>query len=388
MYNIKKLNNISSVVYKILDKENYTISSSLEEADAYIVRSADCHEIEFEPGLMAIARAGAGVNNIPIEKCTEKGIVVFNTPGANANAVKELVIGSLIMASRNVIDANAWVKTLKGEGDSVLSLVEKGKKNFVGPEIAGKTLGVIGLGAVGARVANAALSLGMNVIGYDPSISVESAWMLSGDVKRALTLDELLENSNYISLHIPLLPTTKNFIGFHEMSMLKDGAVIINFARNGLVDKDALKEAFEEGKIAKYVVDFPEDDILDNPNVIAIPHLGASTPESEENCAVMAAKELKAFLEKGSIINSVNMPKCELSYTELHRITIIHKNLPNMVGQMTNILAGEHINIAEMVNKSRGSVAYTVFDLDSVPSEDAVAQLKVIEGVYRLREIK
>ncbi len=390
MFNIKRLNNISNVVYEYLGKDNYSINANIDDSsvDAYIVRSADCHELEFAPSVKAIARAGAGVNNIPIDRCTEEGIVVFNTPGANANAVKELVICALLMSSRNVMEGNAWVKTLKGEGDQVLKLIEKGKNQFVGPEISGKTLGVIGLGAIGALVANAAKNLGMNVIGYDPMISVESAWLLSSEVKRALTLDELLDQADYITIHIPLLPTTKNFISYHEFSKMKDGVILLNFARNGLVDKHALFEAFDENKVTKYVVDFPEDDLLDNPKVIAIPHLGASTPESEENCAKMAALELKDYLEKGSINNSVNMPKCILSDTNLHRIAVIHKNLPNMVGQMTKIIGNEHINIGEMVNKSRGSIAYTVFDLDSYADSCIIAAIENIEGVVKVREIK
>lgn len=390
MYNIKRLNNISAIVYDQLAKENYRVSSHVEdeEADAYIVRSASCHEIEFGKNVKAIARAGAGVNNIPIEKCTEQGIVVFNTPGANANAVKELVLCGILMASRNVIAGNAWVKTLKGEGDNVLKLIEKGKSQFVGPEIAGKTLGVIGLGAIGALVANAAARLGMKVIGYDPMISVESAWLLSSEVERALVLDELLEKADYITIHIPLLPTTKNFLSNHEFMKMKKGTILLNFARNGLIDKAALKEAFENETVSKYVVDFPEDDLLDNPNVIAVPHLGASTPESEENCAKMAAIELRDFLEKGSINNSVNMPKCVLGEPSFHRLAVIHKNLPNMVGQMTTLIAKEHINISEMVNKSRGTIAYTVFDLDSVPSNEIVAEIEAIDGVVKLREIK
>ncbi|MBR6239639.1 MAG: phosphoglycerate dehydrogenase [Clostridia bacterium] len=390
MFNIKRLNNISNVVYEYLGKDNYTINANIDDSsvDAYIVRSADCHEIDFAPSVKAIARAGAGVNNIPIDRCTEEGIVVFNTPGANANAVKELVICALLMSSRNIMEGNAWVKTLKGEGDQVLKLIEKGKNQFVGPEISGKTLGVIGLGAIGALVANAAKNLGMDVIGYDPMISVESAWLLSSEVKRALTLDELLAQADYITIHIPLLPTTKNFISYHEFSKMKDGVILLNFARNGLVDKHALFEAFDENKVTKYVVDFPEDDLLDNPKVIAIPHLGASTPESEENCAKMAALELKDYLEKGSINNSVNMPKCILTDTNLHRIAVIHKNLPNMVGQMTKIIGNEHINIGEMVNKSRGSIAYTVFDLDSYADSCIIAAIENIEGVVKVREIK
>ncbi|MBE5759488.1 MAG: 3-phosphoglycerate dehydrogenase [Clostridiales bacterium] len=390
MFNIKRLNNISGIVYNYLSKEKYTVSSHVEdaEADAYLVRSASCHEIEFAPTVKAIARAGAGVNNIPLDKCTEQGIVVFNTPGANANAVKELVICAILMASRNVIEGNRWAMTLGDEGDNILKVIEKGKSQFVGPEIMGKTLGVIGLGAIGALVANAAENLGMNVIGYDPMISVENAWLLSAGVKRAMVLDELLEKADYITIHVPLLPATKNIISYHEFSKMKDNTILLNFARNGLVDKKALAEAFETGKVSKYVVDFPEADILDNPKVIAVPHLGASTPESEENCAKMAAIELRDFLETGSINNSVNMPKCILSDTNLHRVAVFHQNLPKQISQMTTIFANEHINVSEMVNKSRGTIAYSVFDLDSVPSEEAIRAIEAIDGVVKVREIK
>ena len=390
MYNIKKLNAISGIVYDYLPKSQYLVSSHIEDADVdgYLVRSANCHELELTDRLLAFARAGAGVNNIPIDKCTEKGIVVFNSPGANANAVKELVLCGLLMASRNVLAGVAWAKTLIGaEGDTMPKLVEKGKSQFVGPELMGKTLGVIGLGAIGVLVANAAASIGMNVIGYDPYVSVESAWHLSRAVHRAVNLDDLLSSSDYITVHIPLMDKTRDFISSPEIDKMKDGVILLNFARNGIVRSSSLLEALDSGKIAQYVTDFPTADILGHEKTICIPHLGASTPESEENCAMMAAAQLRDYIEFGSIKNSVNMPACVLSEPAHYRLTVIHKNLPTMVNQMTSLIAKEDINIEEMVNKSRGEIAYTVFDLSSAPSEEIMQAFGAIDGVLRVREI-
>jgi D-3-phosphoglycerate dehydrogenase len=325
------------------------------------------------------------VNNIPVEACSQKGIVVFNTPGANANGVKELVFAGMLIASRNLIPAIEWTKTLKGKGGDVMPLVEKGKKPFVGPELKGKTLGVIGLGAIGVMVANSANGLDMNVIGYDPYISIENAWGLSRNVERAVTLDALLQKADYITVHIPLLDKTKNFLSASEFSKMKKGVILLNFARNGLVDYDALTESFENGTVKKYVTDFPNDMLLGYENVIAIPHLGASTPESEENCAHMAAKQLKDYIETGSIVNSVNMPECIVPPSESYRITAIHKNTPNMVGRMTAILAERNLNIADMINKSRGELAYTVFNLDEAAGPETVEKLSQIEGMIRIR---
>jgi D-3-phosphoglycerate dehydrogenase len=385
VYRIKKLNSISNVIYNYLPEDKYLVTDEGDKYDAIIVRSADCHELSFPEKLLAIARAGAGVNNIPIDQCSQKGIVVFNTPSANANGVKELVLAGMLIASRNLVPAVEWTKTLKGKGSDVMPLVEKGKKPFVGPELKGKTLGVIGLGAIGVMVANSAHALDMNVIGYDPYISIENAWGLSRSVERAVTLDALLQNSDYISVHIPLLDKTKNFLSASEFSKMKKGVILLNFARNGLVDYEALTEGMENGTVAKYVTDFPNDLLLGYEKVIAIPHLGASTPESEENCAHMAAKQLKDYIETGTIVNSVNMPECIVPPSESYRIAAIHKNTPNMVGRMTAILAERNINIADMINKSRGELAYTVFNLDEAVNAETVEKLSQIEGMIRIR---
>ena len=387
MYRIKKYNAISNAIYEYLPEEKYAVGDEQEPYDAALVRSASMHDIDFGKEVLGIARAGAGVNNIPLDKCTDAGIVVFNTPGANANGVKELVLCGMFMASRNILPAVDWAKGLKGKGDEVLKLVEKGKKQFVGPELKGKTLGVIGLGAIGVMVANAASAIGMEVIGYDPYISVESAWGLNREVVREHKLEELLSKVDYMSLHVPLIDKTRGFLGKAEFARMKKGVVILNFARNGLLDYDSLYKALGDGTVGKYVTDFPNDALLAYDNVIPIPHLGASTPESEENCARMAAKQLHDFLEYGSIVNSVNLPNCPVSPSADCRLTIIHKNAPGMVGQFTNILGAKDINIDEMVNKSRGNVAYTVFDLDTEIDSDIVKQVDQVEGVIKARLI-
>lgn len=384
MYNIRKLNSISNAIYDYLDKDVCNIGENIEDCDAILVRSANCLKMEFPEKLVAIARAGAGVNNIPIDRCSEKGIVVFNTPGANANAVKELALTGMFLASRNIVDAVQWAKTLKGAQD-IMPLVEKGKNQFVGPELYGKTLGVIGLGAIGVMVANSAHALGMKVIGYDPYISIESAWGLSQYVGRALKLDSLLEESDYITLHIPLMDNTKSFIGEGEIAKMKKGVILLNFARNGLVDYEPLYAALKDGRIGAYVTDFPNDELLGTRGAICIPHLGASTPESEENCAKMAAQQLKDYLDTGDITNSVNLPGAKLPFSGKYRITIIHKNKSGMVGQMTAVLAQSGANITDMLNKSKGDIAYTILNLDdSVPAE-TVENMKKIEGVIRVR---
>lgn len=385
MFSIKKLNSISDAIYDYLTPESYTVSEDAGDYDAILVRSAKCHDMAFPESLVAIARAGAGVNNIPVETCAEKGIVVFNTPGANANGVKELVLAGMLIASRHLVEATEWVKTLKGTGEDVLAQVEKGKKQFVGPELAGKTLGVIGLGAIGVMVANAARSLGMKVIGYDPYISIENAWGLSQDVQRALNLDQLLAVSDYITLHVPLLDNTKSFISAAEIAKMKPGVVLLNFARNGLVEYDALEAALDKGSIFRYVTDFPNQKLLGYDSVISIPHLGASTPESEENCAKMAASQLKDYLETGKIINSVNMPSAVLPFTGRFRIAVIHRNITGMVGKMTAILAASGANITDMVNKSKGEIAYTVINLDENATNEAVDAIGQIDGVIRVR---
>ena len=385
MFNVKQLNPISDTIYKYLKEDRYTVSKDTEDYDAILVRSAKCHDIEFPQKMAAIARAGAGVNNIPIDRCTQDGIVVFNTPGANANGVKELVLAAMFIASRNILEATTWAKTLIGKGDEVLPLVEKGKKQFVGPELAGKTLGVIGLGAIGVMVANAAHSLDMKVIGYDPYISIESAWGLSQDVNRAHDLDELLSKSDYITLHIPLMDKTKKFIGKDEFGKMKKNVVILNFARNGLLDYEPLFEALDNKTIGRYVTDFPNERLLEFDNVISIPHLGASTPESEENCALMAAKQLRNYLETGNIVNSVNLPECTLAFTGHYRIAVIHENTSGMVGKMTAMLADLNANITDMVNKSRGDIAYTVINLDEQVADNVSQSISKMDGVIRVR---
>lgn len=385
MFQIKKLNAISNAVYDYLTEDKYQISEEGNEYDAILVRSAKCHDMDFPGNLMAIARAGAGVNNIPVEDCANKGIVVFNTPGANANGVKELVLAGMFIASRNILEATQWAQTLKGKGDEVLPMVEKGKKQFAGPELAGKTLGVIGLGAIGVMVANAAHSLGMKVIGYDPYISIESAWGLSQDVGRAYKLEELLTAADYITLHVPLMDKTRSFIGESELNKMKKNVVLLNFARNGLIDYEPLFEALDSGRIGRYVTDFPNEKLLEYDNVISIPHLGASTPESEENCAYMAAKQLRDYLETGNIVNSVNMPTCVLPFTGKFRIAVINKNTSGMVGKITAMLAELGANITDMVNKSKGDIAYTVINLDEKVSDDVIQKIRGIEGVIRVR---
>jgi D-3-phosphoglycerate dehydrogenase len=385
MFKIKKLNSISDAVCDFLTEDCYDIREDHESYDAILVRSAKCHGMAFPEETVAIARAGAGVNNIPIDECTQKGIVVFNTPGANANGVKELVLAGMLLASRNVIEAAAWAKTLQGKGEEVLPLVEKGKNQFVGPELYEKTLGVIGLGAIGVMVANAAHALGMNVIGYDPYISVESAWGLSRGVGHAYKLGELLEKADYITIHIPLMDGTKGFLGAKEIGQMKDGVILLNFARNGLIEYAPLYEALKAGRISRYVTDFPNDTLLSMDNVICIPHLGASTPESEENCAKMAAVQLRDYLETGDIVNSVNLPAAQLAFSGKYRIAVIHKNVSGMVGQMTALLAQSDANISDMMNKSKGDIAYTIINLDEKVPESTVDAIRKAAGVVRVR---
>jgi len=385
MFRIRKLNSISDAVYDYLEEGCYDIREDIEAYDAILVRSAKCHGMCFPEDTVAIARAGAGVNNIPIDDCTKQGIVVFNTPGANANGVKELVLAGMLVASRNILEAVAWAKTLSGKGEEVLPLVEKGKNQFVGPELSGKTLGVIGLGAIGVMVANAAHSLGMEVIGYDPYISVESAWGLSRGVGHAYKLGELLDKADYITIHIPLMDQTKGFLGEKEIGQMKEGVVILNLARNGLIEYDPLYAALKSGRISRYVTDFPNDTLLAMDNVICIPHLGASTPESEENCARMAAAQLRDYLETGDILNSVNLPAAQLAFTGKYRIAVIHKNVSGMVGHMTALLAESGANITDMMNKSRGDIAYTIINLDDAVSADTVDAIRGSEGVVRVR---
>lgn len=387
MYNIQTLNKIAAVGTDLLDKSNYNIEDAVSDPDGIILRSFSMHDMELPASLKAVARAGAGVNNIPIEKCSEKGIVVFNTPGANANAVKELAVTALLISSRKVVDGIQWAKTLIGQGDNVPKLVEKGKSDYVGPEILGKKLGVVGLGAIGVMVANAALALGMEVEGFDPYISVDAAWGLSRNVKKASGLKALLETCDYITLHVPLTPETKNMMDAEKFSMLKKGVRILNFSRGELVNNSDLKAAIEDGTVAAYVTDFPTEDLLKMDNVIAIPHLGASTPESEDNCAVMAVQELADYLENGNITNSVNFPGCVMERSSQYRLTIAHQNIPNMVGQISTILAQGKINIQNMTNRSKGNLAYNIIDVETALDAALVQKLESVEGVLKVRVI-
>ena len=388
---IKALNNIAKKGLNVFDQENYVIDENSNNPDAIVVRSFNMHDLEFGDELKAIARAGAGVNNIPVDKCTEQGIVVFNTPGANANAVKELVLTCLMASSRNLFDGIAWTKTLKDEGDQIGKLVEAGKKQFVGKEIKGKTLGVIGLGAIGARVANDALNLDMDVIGFDPFISVDTAWNLARNVQRAMNIEQLFANSDYITVHVPLTDDTRGMFNQETFGIMKNDVHILNFSRGELVNEEDMKVALEEGKIGKYITDFPNENVLSVKNVVPIPHLGASTKESEENCAIMATRQVKDFLETGNIVNSVNFPNASLPYVGKTRVAVFHKNVPNMVGQLTTAVSEYDFNIADMVNRSRGDYAYTMIDIDNEVNADILpsleAKINSIAGIVTARII-
>lgn len=387
MYTIQTLNAISPVIYNHLPQDSYTVAKETAAPDAIIVRSASMLDMELPTSLQSIARAGAGYNNIPVDKCTEAGICVFNTPGANANAVKELTLAGLLLASRDIIGGVEWIKELKPGETSVAKQVEKGKSQFVGPEIQGKTLAVMGLGAIGVLVANAAATLGMKVIGYDPFISVENAWALSTTIQRATSLDAMLAEADYVTVHIPLSDKTRNMIDEQVLAKMKPSAALLNFSRAELCDTAAVLAALQAGRLRKYVIDFPTEAVIGQPGVIALPHLGASTPESEDNCADMAALQTRDYLETGSIRNSVNLPACELEPAEKHRITVIHKNIPNMIAQITAQLAGANVNIEHLVNKSRKDVAYTVVDsLDDLPA-NIVETLSAVEGIIRVRVV-
>ena len=386
MYKVKTLNKISDIGLKEFT-DNYSFTEELNEADAVLVRSADMKSLEFGGNLLAVARAGAGVNNIPLDKCAEQGIVVFNTPGANANAVKELVIAGLLLAARDVVGGINWAQANKG-AEGLSKLVEKEKSNFAGNEIEGKKLGVIGLGAIGVLVANAAKRLGMEVYGCDPYISVEHAWSLSRDVIHVKTVEEIFRTCDYITVHVPLMDATKHMINADSLKLMKDGVVILNFSRDALVNDEDMEKALACGKVKKYVTDFPNEKSANMDGVIAIPHLGASTEESEDNCAVMAVKEIMDYLENGSIKNSVNYPNCEVAkLISKARITLLHKNIPSMITKFTTVLSSYNVNIEEMVNKSRGDYAYSVFDIDMEVTEEMKKALEEIEGVLKVRAI-
>ena len=387
MFRIKTLNKISDVINEKLPADTFIITDEGDDYDAVIVRSADMHDLELPDGLLAVARAGAGYNNIPVDKCAERGIVVFNTPGANANAVKELVICGMLLAGRNVIDAIDWLNTEKKAGTAHLAkLVEKAKNNYIGPELSGKTLGVIGMGAIGVMVANTAcLGLNMEVLGYDPYMTVDAAIHLTRSVKHVKTIEEIYAESDYISLHLPLNDDTREMIGTAQLAAMKDNVVILNFARGGLVDDGAMLKALASKKVAHYVTDFPNDEITGHEGVIAIPHLGASTPESEENCATMAARQLRDYILEGNIRNSVNMPDCNMPKNGSIRMTVINRNIKNMIGQMTAVLADGGYNIEHLINNSRGDWAYTMMDLDRAPDDATIQQLLAIEGIQKVR---
>lgn len=387
MFKVQTLNKISPVGLEHFPCGNYEVASEPLNPDAILVRSHDMNDMELPPSLKVIARAGTGINNIPVERCSEKGIVVFNTPGANANSVKEITLAGLFISSRKIISGINWIKTLEGRAVQVPELIEKKKHIFAGPEIKGKKLGVIGLGAVGVSVSNDAASLGMEVTGYDPFISVESAWDLSRDIKRAAGFDSLLTTADYITLHVPLTEETEGMIDKDKFARMKKGVRILNFARGELVNQKDLKEAIEKGIVSVYVTDFPDEELLKLRNVITIPHLGASTPEAEDNCAVMAVKQICNYLEKGNIINSVNFPTCQMDILRKRRIVIANKNIPRMVGQITAIMASEGINIADLLNKSKGNLAYNIIDIDDEISDKSIQKIRLIEGVTMVRVI-
>ena len=389
MNNIKLYNKISQVGLDVFDNTKYNVSENADPADGILVRSAALHEVEFNKELLAIARAGAGVNNIPIDRCSEQGIVVFNTPGANANAVNELVITALLLGSRKIADSLAWVNTLKGQGVNVAKLVEKGKNQFVGGEVLGKKLGIIGLGAIGAKVADAAIGLGMQVIGYDPFLSVNSALRLSRQVKVVSELDEIYKDCDYITLHLPYIADkNKDFINGGNIRKMKDGVVIINCARGELVNNDDIIKAVNSGKVSRYVVDFPTDELIGVNNIVCLPHLGASTPEAEENCAVMASKQLIDYIENGNINNSVNYPNCSMPKTSDLRLVILHKNVAGMLAQITGKVGSEGINITHLSNQSRGDYAVTMIDVNSQISNEALSHISSIPNIIKVRVIK
>ncbi|MFA6937907.1 MAG: 3-phosphoglycerate dehydrogenase family protein [Treponema sp.] len=390
MYKIQTLDRISAIGLEDFPREEYDIASEIVKPDAILVRSHDMLTMQLDATVKAIARAGAGTNNIPVADLAKKGVVVFNTPGANANAVKELVILALLLSSRPVIAANKWTATLAGKGAEIAALAEKGKKNFIGQEVKGKTLGVIGLGAIGAMVANTAIELGMNVIGYDPFLSVDAAWRLDREVKHAETLDMLLTKADYITLHVPETPDTKGLVNANTLKTMKDGVRIINIARGGLVNNEDILAAINSGKVASFVSDFTAEELLKNDKVICLPHLGASTPEAEDNCAVMAVKELRDFLEAGNISNSVNFPKCKMDTpipTGGTRLCIANKNVAGVVSKFTSVLGNAKMNISGMINQNRNDLAYNLIDVDGKVDDATVAALAKIEGVINVRPI-
>ena len=387
MYQIHSLNKISPKGMALWT-EDYTQVDKIEDADAVLVRSASMHDMALPENLLAVARAGAGVNNIPLDRCADAGIAVFNTPGANANGVMELALCGMLLGSRDIVGGIEWVKTIKDQPD-VAKLVEKGKSQFAGNEIAHKKLGVIGLGAIGGPLANAAVKLGMEVYGCDPFISIDAAWHLDSNIIRVKTREEIYETCDVITIHVPLLEDTKKMINAESLSLMKDGVLILNFARDLLVDDDAMEAALKSGKVKRYITDFPNDRTANMEGVIAIPHLGASTEESEDNCARMAVKQVMNYLENGNIINSVNFPNCDMGVcTKAGRVTIMHKNIPNTLSSFTGAMAKENINISDLMNRSRGEYAYTILDLDHPAPDSVIEALSAMDGVLRVRKIR
>ncbi len=387
MFKILTLNNIAVEGLRRLPRERYEVGSEQLQPDAIILRSHDMHDMDIPESVAAIGRAGAGTNNIPVDAMSARGIPVFNAPGANANAVKELVLASLLIGARNICDAREYVKGLDKTGDELNKAVEAGKKQFVGFELPGKTLGVIGLGAVGLEVANAALDLGMKVVGFDPNMTVQNAWQLSPGVEYAETLDQLFQNADAVTCHVPLMELTKGLVNRDRLALMNDGALVLNFARGGVVDSAAVIAALDSGKLHAYICDFPTPELIAHARVVALPHLGASTGEAEENCAILVAENLKDFLENGNIRFSVNFPQCRLPRTTGHRITIANANVPNMVGQISTCLADEGLNIEDLLNKSIGDLAYTIVDVDSAVPEQTRRKIRAIEGILTLRNL-
>lgn len=384
-YKILTLNNISAVGLDRLSREHYEVASEIRHPDAIMLRSYNMHDMEIPATVKAIGRAGAGVNNIPVESMSEQGVVVFNAPGANANAVKELVMAGMLMASRNLAQGWEFARHLEGSDTEIHKQVESGKKNFAGFELPGRTLGVIGLGAIGVRVANAAIAMGMRVIGYDPTITVKSAWQMSAAVEQASSVDDLLSRSDYVTFHVPLVDSTRHMINRDRLRSMRDNVVILNFARNGIVDDEAVCEAINEGKVYAYVCDFPSNLLKDHPRVIALPHLGASTKEAEDNCAVMVADQIHNFLEHGIIRNSVNFPEVDLPRAGVQRLAIANKNAPDIVANVSHVIGRGGINIAHMINESRGNVAYTLVDIDQPLSDELIAQFQDVDGLLNFR---
>ena len=387
MYKVLTLNNISVAGLEKLPRETYEVASEIQHPDAILLRSFKMHDMEIPESLEAVGRAGAGVNNIPVDKMSEKGVVVFNAPGANANAVKELVLAGMLMGCRNLGQAWDFARGLEGTDEEINKNVEAGKKNFGGFELPGRTLGVVGLGAIGRYVANAAIDLGMNVIGFDPGITVEGAWQLSSDVQQASSIDEMASKVDFITFHVPLIDATKNMINAERLKLMKDNVIILNFARNGIIDDEAVSAAIKSGKVYAYVCDFPSNLLKNHERVITLPHLGASTMEAEDNCAIMVAQQVKDYLENGNIKNSVNFPSVRLPRTDGHRVTIVNSNVPDMIGQISSKMANKGMNIIDMLNKSKGNVAYSIIDIDKPADDELVNELLSIDGVLKVRAI-